>query len=168
MTGSSNRGEALGCSMRPLVLPILRTEPPEDPQAKRGASLIYDGGIRVTHGGPNGATFVGTQGVLIVDRGRISSVPSKLLEEELPEEQRLPRHAGHAANWLAGIHDRSQPICHAEIGARSVALCHLLNLTYRHRQALEWDSANWKFNGPPKASDWFDEPQREVYERPAF
>jgi predicted dehydrogenase len=146
----------------------VRTEPPEDPEAKRGASLIYDGGIRVTHGGPSGATFVGTKGILAVDRGRIDSVPAKLLEEELPEEQRLPRHAGHAANWLACIHDRSQPICHAEIGARSVAICHLLNLTYRHHQALEWDPANWTFNGPEEATGWLEEPEREGYERPAF
>ena len=102
-----------------------------------------------------------------VDRGRIMSVPEKILEQPLGEEdERLPRKAGHAADWLDCIRERGRPICDVEIGARSVALCHLLNLAYFHRRELAWDPAAWRFVDDEEANGWLDYERRAEYDLP--
>jgi len=53
-----------------------------------------------------------------------------------------------------------------EIGARSVAICHLMNIAYWHRRALEWDPAAWSFVGDEEANAWRDYERRAGYELP--
>ena len=144
----------------------VRVIPPSDPEALRGAMVEYANGIRLVHGGPHGATFVGEKGVISVDRGRLGSLPESLLDWEAPEDQRLPRHGNHAANWLDRIRDRGKPICHEEVGARSVAICQLMNLAYQHRQEFEWGPAAWSLSGPEGSQAWRDYERREGYALP--
>lgn len=145
----------------------VRVIPPSDPTAKRGAALVYANGVRLTHGGPNGATFIGETGLIAVDRGRISSVPNAILEWEPEEEaERLQRNEGHAADWLARIRDRGRPVCDVEVGARSAAICHLLNIAYWHRQELEWNPTTWRFEGNEAANEWLDYQRRDGYSLP--
>ncbi|MFT4541158.1 MAG: putative dehydrogenase [Planctomycetota bacterium] len=145
----------------------VRIEPPSDPAALRGATVIYSDGTRLVHGGPSGVTFIGTEGTLHVDRGRTSSVPDSILSDELTEEdERLPRSDNHAHNWLQAIRERRAPICDVEVGARSVAICHLLNLAYRHRRPLDWDPAAWRFVDDAEANGWLDYQRREGFELP--
>ncbi len=145
----------------------VRVIPPSDPTAKRGAALVYANGVRLTHGGPNGATFIGETGLIAVDRGRISSVPDAILEWEPEEEaERLQRNEGHAADWLARIRDRGRPVCDVEVGARSAAICHLLNIAYWHRQELEWNPTTWRFEGNEAANEWLDYQRRDGYSLP--
>lgn len=145
----------------------VRVIPPHDQGMRRGAAVEYDDGVRVTHGGPSGVTFIGERGMIAVDRGRISSVPGDILEWE-PEDpaDRLPRNVNHAQDWLDRIHDRGKPICHEEVGARSVAICHLLALGYQHGQELEWDPAAWRFVGNDEANAWLDYERRAGYGLP--
>jgi hypothetical protein len=52
-----------------------------------------------------------------------------VLEEPLPDgAERLPRPTNHALDWLDSIESRVQPWCSAEVGARTAALSHRLNL----------------------------------------
>jgi predicted dehydrogenase len=144
----------------------VRVIPPADPAAKRGAVLEYADGARLTHGGPSGATFIGEKGMITVDRGRLSSLPPSILDEDAVDEaQRLPREVGHAENWLAKIRDRGEPICGVEVGARSAAVCHLMNIAYRYRRELAWDPANWRFEDE-EANQWTDYERRAGYELP--
>ncbi|WP_145194389.1 Gfo/Idh/MocA family protein [Planctomycetes bacterium Poly30] len=145
----------------------VKVVPPRDPSSKRGATLVYANGVRLIHGGPHGATFIGEDGMIAVDRGRISSIPGDILEwEPESEADRLPRNTGHAANWLDRIRDRGVPICSAEVGARSAAICHLMNIAYIHRQELDWDPVNWRFEGNDEANAWLDYERREGYGLP--
>ncbi len=145
----------------------VRVLPPQGDDAKRGATLEYANGVRLTHGGPSGATFIGEKGMIAVDRGRISSIPESILDWE-PEEEadRLPRHSGHAADWLDRIRDGGTPICGVEVGARSAAICHLMNIAYWHRVELEWDPAAWRFSAE-EANAWLDYERRAGYELPS-
>jgi predicted dehydrogenase len=114
--------------------------PPEDPQAKRGAVLVYADGTRVVHGGPSGATFVGTEGMIHVDRDRLAAVPGNLLDDPLPAEAaRLPRQPNHGQDWLDHLRTRTRPICDVEVGARSAAVNLLLCDVYEFRAPLRWD-----------------------------
>jgi len=51
--------------------------PPDDEKATVGLRLRYANGVELIHGGPSGATFIGTSGVIHVDRDKLVSVPKR-------------------------------------------------------------------------------------------
>ncbi len=151
----------------------VRVVPPMDSSALRGAAVVYDDGTRLIHGGPNGTTFIGEEGLLQVDRGRISSVPANILEREFEQGDALLRRPdNHAADWLECMHSRGKPLCDVEVGAGSAAICHLMNLAYRHRRELRWDPTTWRFvdakgsDSDLPENDWLDSPRRDGYALP--
>ena len=120
------------------------------------------------HGGRSGATFVGKEGTLAVDRPRIGAEPAKLLEEPLPDDAALlPRRKSHAQDWLQAIHGGEPTTCPVEVGAGSVAICHLLNVAYRLRRKLRWDPVDWRFVDDAEANALCDYERRAGYELPA-
>lgn len=147
----------------------VEVHPPHVADATTGASVVFDDGVRIVHGGRSGATFVGTKGVLSVDRDRIGTEPTKLLEEPLAEDATLlPRRASHAKDWLQAIHSGNPTTCPVEVGASSVAICHLLNVAYRLRRELRWDPKNWRFLNDDEANALCDYQRREGYELPTM
>ncbi|VAX38620.1 Putative NADH-dependent dehydrogenase [hydrothermal vent metagenome] len=141
--------------------------PPLDPASSRGAKLRFESGVEIHHGGPTGTTFVGETGMLHVDRGRIVPVPGTLFDTPIGEgDLHLPRHADHVENWLDCIHSRKRPICGVEVGARTSALCHLVNLAYKLRRPLRWDWRNWRFEDDAEANALLDCSYRPGYELP--
>ena len=146
----------------------VRIVPPQNPGQKHGAELVYADGVRLIHGGLSGTTFVGQNGVLAVDRGRINSVPGNILDTELGEnDTTLPRHSGHANNWADCIHSREDPICSVEGGAGSAAICQLMNIAYFLGKEVGWDPENWRFDDE-EANALMDYERREGYELPTF
>lgn len=153
----------------------VRIEPPEFAERgdlgmppMRGATLVTADGTRIIHGGPSGTTFVGTDGIIAVDRGRIASVPGEVLEIELAEDERLPRKSSHIDDWVDCMHSRERCMADIEIGARSAALCHLLNLAYEHRRTLHWDPAKWEFVDDAEANGWRERQRRAGFELPRW
>ena len=141
--------------------------PPHVKGATTGASVVFDDGVRIVHGGRSGATFVGTEGVLAVDRGRIGAEPQKLLEDPLADDAALlPRRKSHAQDWLQAIHGGDPTTCPVEVGAGSVAICHLLNVAYRLRRSLRWDPVNWRFLDDAEANALCDYQRRDSFELP--
>jgi hypothetical protein len=85
-------------------------------------------------------------------------------------EQKLYKSPGHHSNFVECVRDRRRPICDVEIGARSVTVCHLVNLAYWHNQKMKWDPFRWEFVGPnaAEANRWRSREQREPYRLPAI
>ena len=117
--------------------------PPADWQtAQNGVRMRYDDGVVLLHApGKNDVTFFGQDGVVQVDRGRISvTIGGKSVEKgEMPlrdqldriEREFLPnpkvklyRSSDHLKDWLTAIKSRKPPICDVEIGARTATVCH--------------------------------------------
>jgi predicted dehydrogenase len=141
--------------------------PPRDEKAEYGATLLYAGGPRVVHGGPDGITFIGTKGQIHVFRDRLSSIPDDILKVPLKDEDvKLPKAPSQIRNWLDCVKSREKPICDVEIGARSIACAHLCNLAYWHRKRLRWDPAKWEFVGDTEADEWREYERRKGYEAP--
>lgn len=109
----------------------------------------------------NGILFIGTEGKIFVNRSMIISEPESILEghKELAQVE-------HRQNWLDCIKTRQKPICDVEIGARSVTVCHLVNLAYWHGRKLKWDPQTWEFPGDAEANEWRDRKRREKYQLP--
>jgi predicted dehydrogenase len=73
--------------------------------------------------------------------------PSKLLDEPLGKDAvRLYKSDNHYRNWLDGIRTRKPCVCTAEVGHRSVTVCHLGAIALRlGGKRMEWDPAEEKF-----------------------
>jgi hypothetical protein len=141
--------------------------PPEDPKAQTGVRYLYDNGVEVVHGNSGGVLFIGTDGAILVNRGKLASLPENVIKEPLGKKDvHLYKSPGHQRDWLNCVRSRKRPIADVEIGARSVTVCHLGNLAYWNHKRLKWDPKTWSFvdgTGDPR---WLDRERREGYELP--
>ena len=153
--------------------------PPEKPGSGRGVKYVYAGGVEVIHGGPSGVTFIGSDGEIFVNRGKLTSKPDDVIKKPTTDdeihlyESPSGSHAGHRRDWVNCLKSRKPPCCPIETGARTVAVCHLGNIAYLHGEelagkSLKWDPAKWEFVGNDEANKWRDYPypRREGYELP--
>jgi len=137
--------------------------------AKRGAQLVYENGVTLTHADGKGVSFFGSDGEVHVNRGKIELIldgqpvhrffndqddRQKTLAEacEAAEKQfladakvRLYQSQNHQTDWLESLKTRELPICDVAIGANSVISCHLMNLAYWHDASFRWDPQARKF-----------------------
>lgn len=136
--------------------------PPEDPKAKTGVRYLYANGVEMVHDSSRGgATFIGTNGKIFVDRGKFQAEPESIGQEPLGDKAiRLYVSNNHLQDWLNCMRSRQLPICDVEIGCRSVTVCHLGNLAYWNHRRLKWDPAKEEFIGDKEANTWRDRERR--------
>ena len=65
----------------------IEARPPHDPEAKRGARVRYANGVTVVHGGPSGSTFIGTKGMIHIDRGRSTANPNRIFKKPIGDDE---------------------------------------------------------------------------------
>jgi len=127
-------------------------------------TYTYAGGTKLicTSGGENGIKFIGEDGKWIfVSRGEIKASDPKLLEEPLPADAvRLYVSNHHMGNFLEGVRTRKATVCPAEVGHRSVSVCHLGVIALRSGKKLKWDPAQEAFVGDAEANKWLSRPMR--------
>lgn len=151
--------------------------PPEKPGAKHGARFIYDNGVEVLHKSGGGVRFLGEGGQVFVDRGKFefwlgeaqkakaASEAENIAREFLPPNAvRLYKSSDHRGDWIAAIRSRKPPICDVEVGARTVSVCHLVNLVYYHGKRIKWDPKAEKFTDGTGDPQWLDVPHRAPWE----
>lgn len=141
--------------------------PPSDKKAEKGVRYVYANGVEVIHATCGGVQFIGSEGEILVNRGKISSKPENLLKEPLGEKAiRLYKSPGHQRDWLNCVRSRKKPICDVEIGARSVTVCHLGNIAYWTGSKLRWDPKKWELVDNKAAEKLLDVERREKYQLP--
>jgi predicted dehydrogenase len=142
--------------------------PPEDPKAQMGVRYLYDNGAEVVHARSGGVLFLGTDGAILVNRGKLLSLPEYIIKDPLGEKDvHLYDSPGHQRDWLNCIRSRKKPICDVEIGARSVTVCHLGNIAYWTHQKLKWDPKGWQFLGDAgEAAKMLDRERRDPWQLP--
>lgn len=125
----------------------------------------YANDVIVHHSGSSiGAKFIGENGWVDVNRGELRTFPDKLKNEKIGEKEiHLYKADNHLGNWLECVRSRRQPICNADIGARSVTVCHLGNFAYRYGRRLRWDPVKWEFIGDREANTWRERPLRDPW-----
>lgn len=102
---------------------------------------------------PNGTTFIGTNGKIFVNRGKLVVEPEELGKQPLPEGAvRLYASDDHKRNFLDCIRSREKPICDVEIGHRSATVCHLGNIAIDLGRPLTWDPQAEEFPGDAEAN----------------
>jgi predicted dehydrogenase len=147
--------------------------PAPDPKAGQGVRLLYANGTEMIHGGKDGVTFYGTEGKIIVNRGQFKfwlgnemkaedqSYLDKINQEFLSGDCKRVYHSrDHKGDFLDCIKSRKPPIADVEVGARTVSVCHLVNLAYFHHQLMKWDPKKEQFVGGTGDPKWLDVPYR--------
>lgn len=147
--------------------------PAEQPEAKHGVRYLYANGVEVVHKDGNGVWFYGSDGKIYVNRGKFelwlgSEQKANAADQaEATAAQflkagavRLYNSKDHKADWIAAIRSRQKPICDVEVGARTVSVCHLVNLAYYHHQHFKWNPKKEKFADGTGDSKWLDVPHR--------
>ena len=113
---------------------------------------------------PNGVKFIGTDGWIYVTRGKIEANQPELLSEPLKSKKvELYVSTNHMGNFFDCIRSRKPPICEAEIGHRSVSVCHLGVIAIRLGKMLRWNPAQETFVNDPEANFYVAREQREPF-----
>jgi predicted dehydrogenase len=137
--------------------------PPENPKTGKGLRFIYASGIVMIHDefekGKDGkelhadCVFEGTEGMILVSRDGIRSLPETILKDPLGEKDKKVYPANsHHGNWLECIKSGKETICPAETGSRSATICHLGNIGYWLGRKLKWDPEKEQFVDDEKAN----------------
>ena len=142
--------------------------PPSDLSANRGMKYVYANGIEMYHedfGRGWAVQFNGTKGKLEVSRKFLESDIKGLVETEIKEgEKRVYFSDHHYQDWIDAIKNRTQPICHPEVGHRSASICNLSNIAYELGRPLRWNPKKEKFKGDKEANKMLGKVYREGYE----
>ena len=126
----------------------------------------YANGVIMYHKGYEksqkaGVTFVGTEGVVMVNRSYLETDPVGLKDAPIgSDDVKLYQSPGHQRDWLAAIRTRTKPICDVEVGHRSASVCHIGNIAYQLGRTLHWDPVREEFANDPEANQLMQRPMR--------
>jgi predicted dehydrogenase len=135
--------------------------------------------FEIEEGGPwGGAIFIGEKGKLEINRNKFMSNPIEIRDEllkkvdEADEEVKwsdqtaLWQARWHMQNWIDCIKSRKLPVSDVETGHRSIAFCHLVNITRWMGRKMKFDPVKERFIGDNEANKWNDRERRKGYELP--
>ena len=112
----------------------------------------------------HGVKFEGSDGWIFVTRGTIKASRQELLDEPLTTKTvELYVSKDHMGNFFDCIRSRKAPICEAEIGHRSVSVCHLGVAAIRLGRKLNWDPELEKFVDDKEADSHLAREQRKPF-----
>lgn len=126
----------------------------------------YANGVKMTVGQKQpdiegGTTFIGTQGKIHVNRGKLVTSLGDAAKQPLESFPiQLYHSADHTRNFLDCIASRKLPICDVEIGHRSATACHLGNIVARLGRGVQWDPVKEVIVGDDEAQAMTDRPYR--------
>lgn len=141
--------------------------------ADSGVKIRYANGVEAEHTSGNGVTFFGADGKIFVNRGKFELWLGNEQKAKTPADcdaianeylsgnaTRFYTSSDHIGDWINSIRTRKPPICDVEVGARTVSVCHLVNLAYYHGQKMQWDPKAEQFTGGTGNPQWLDVPHR--------
>jgi predicted dehydrogenase len=112
-----------------------------------------------------GVKFEGDDGWIFVTRGKIEASKPELIQEPLTKKTvELYVSKNHMGNFFDCVRSRKPPICEAEIGHRSVSVCHLGLIAIRLGRKLEWDPKRERFVNDKEADTFIAREMRKPWD----
>jgi predicted dehydrogenase len=112
----------------------------------------------------NGIVFEGSDGWIYVRRGFVEASKPEILKDPLPgNAKRLYASNDHMGNFFECVRTRKAPVADAEIGHRSVSVCHLGSIALRLGRKLQWDPDQQQFVGDEEANRMVAREQRRPW-----
>ena len=97
-------------------------------------------------------------------RGKIEASKPELLKDPVTEkEAQVYVSDDHMGNFFECVKTRKQPICDAEVGHRSVSLCHLGVIAIRLGRKLNWDPVKEEFVRDKEADGYLRREMRKPW-----
>ena len=113
----------------------------------------------------HGVKFEGSDGWIFVTRGKIEGSSKDLIEEPLTTRSvELDVSNDHMGNFFDSIRSRNPAICDAEIGHRSVSVCHLGVAAIRLGRKLNWNPELEQFVNDSEADGLLAREQRKPFD----
>ncbi len=116
----------------------------------------YAGGleIRISSRNPMGTKWIGDDGWVFVNRGKISASKKEWLAKDFsPGGVRACKSADHTRNFIDGVKARRECICPAETGHRSITPGHLAHISAVVGRKLKWNPETETIIGDQGAED---------------
>jgi predicted dehydrogenase len=111
-----------------------------------------------------GVKFEGPEGWIYVTRGKIEASRPEILKEPLRTKKvELYVSNNHMGNFFDCVRSRKPPICDAEIGHRSVSVCHLGVIAIRLGRKLTWDPDKQSFGDDKEAESYLSREMRKPW-----
>jgi hypothetical protein len=108
-----------------------------------------------------GVMFVGAQGTLVADYGRLVLLPKDKYKDFQPPPQTIPPSVGHYQEWLLGCKTGSPTLCNFDYSGKLVEHNLLGAVAFRVQKKLQWDAARGKATNCPEADQFIRPPYRE-------
>jgi len=112
----------------------------------------------------NGILFEGNDGWIFVSRGTLAASDPGILQDPLTQKTWSAYASDdHMGNFFECLRTRKAPICNAEVGHRSVSVCHIGAIALRLRRLVNWDSNRQRFPSDREAETWVAREQRKGF-----
>ncbi|HEY2582523.1 MAG TPA: Gfo/Idh/MocA family oxidoreductase [Mucilaginibacter sp.] len=109
----------------------------------------YTNGVTMTHEpeGNQGVTFIGSEGTIRVERGKLETTPENLKSRIIgPGEKHVYLSENHYKDFLQAMRKRTKPVADVEIGHRTATVCNIGNIAYQLKRPLIWNPRNEEFH----------------------
>jgi predicted dehydrogenase len=111
-----------------------------------------------------GVRFEGTEGMIEVTREQLITEPDSLRRQMLKaNDVHLYESKNHPDNFLDCVRTRNRPACDADVGYRSISVCHLGNIAYWLERPLRWDPAAERFVNDRQADSMLQRAMRSPW-----
>jgi len=132
----------------------------------------YADGVELTirHDLDNGILFEGTEGRVLVNRGRLTGTPvEELASNPLPDGILEETYKGrsltdHVTNFFEGVAARKEPISDPHSHHRGLSTCHLAGIAARLDRKIEWDPESEQIIDDEQANAFVAREKRAGYE----
>lgn len=125
---------------------------------REGFTMIVADSNQQPHG--HGVLFLGSQGRIHVDRGKLVTEPAELARERTAHEYRLRKSDDHFQDFLECVRTRAATVAPVEPAHSSIAVAHLGTIAMRLGRRLRWDPAAERILDDPDASRLLSRPYR--------
>jgi len=108
-----------------------------------------------------GVAFVGEEGTLVADYGKLVLSPSEKFQDYMPPSNRIPSSPGHYAEWLHAAKTGGESLCNFNYSGALIEHNLLGNVAHRAGKKLKWDAAKLEFAGAPEANQLLTKSYRD-------
>lgn len=131
---------------------------------------VYENGVTmlISNKERMGVTFVGSEGTVYANRGKIETDPESLRDSVIgPDEIHLYKSDDHFRNFIDCVVSRGPTAAPVEVAHRSITICHLGNIAMRlGREQLRWDPRTERVVGDDEANAMLSRPYRDPWKLP--
>ncbi|UUO09187.1 Gfo/Idh/MocA family oxidoreductase [Blastopirellula sp. J2-11] len=99
-----------------------------------------------------GVAFVGPQGVLVADYGKVVLAPADKFQDFQPPAQTIAPSLGHYQEWIQAAKTGGETLCNFAYSGALIEHNLLGNVAHRVGEKLDWDAAKLQATNSPQAN----------------